>query len=119
MSYAIHKQTYADGRAYRYDILDEMGHVHYVAKPTGLWRPLPTRLIEFFDPDHNLAGRLQPPEVAPWRRATRYEVFVGQESAEPYAVIQEQLRLVDILLLRMPRYEVQLGTYHYIVQGSR
>ena len=26
---------------------------------------------------------------------------------------------MDILLLRLPRYKVQLGRHHYIVQGSR
>lgn len=119
MSYAIHKQTYSEGWAYRYHILDEARQLCYVAERTGLLLPSPTRLVEFFDADHNLAGRLQPPDVAPWRRGKSYEVFVGGEAEEPYAVIRERWRLVDIILLRLPRYEVQLERQRYIARGSR
>jgi len=122
MSYAIHKQTYAEGQAYRYHLLDEAEHLRYVAERTGLLLPSPTRLVEFFDPDHNPVGRLQPPDTAPWQRGKRYEVFIcneGEEAEEPHAVIREQWGLVDVLLLRLPCYEVQLGEYRYIAQGSR
>ena len=119
MSYIIRKLTYSDGRAFRYHISDDTGNLRYVAKRTGMLLPSPTHLVEFFDADHNPSGRLQPPDVAPWRRGTRYEVFVGEETDEPYAVIRETWKLVDILLLRLPRYEVQLGEYCYTVQGSR
>ncbi len=119
MSYAIHKQTYSEGLAYRYHILDEAGKLCYVAERTGLLLPSPTRLVEFFDADHSPAGRLQPPDVAPWRRGKSYEVFVGGEAEEPYTVIRERWRLVDIILLRLPRYEVQLERQRYIARGSR
>jgi hypothetical protein len=116
----IHKQTYADGRAYRYRISDEAGDLCYVAEPTGLLLPSPTHLVEFFDPDHHRVGRLQPPEVARWRREKHYTLFVGQGTEEPYAVIRERWRLVDMLLLRLPRYDVQLGgDCCYVVRGSR
>jgi hypothetical protein len=116
---AIHKQTYSGGRAYRYRVLDEAGQLCCVAEPTGLLLPNPTRLVEFFDSDHDLVGRLQPTDVASWRRVKRYELFVAREAEEPRAVIREWSRLVDLLLLRLPRYEVQLGTYRYVVRGSR
>ena len=119
MSYTIHKLTYSDGRAFRYHISDDAGNLRYVAERTGLLLPSPTNLVEFFGPDHNPSGRLQPPEVAPWRRGMRYKLFVGEEAKKPYAIIQETWRLVDILLLRLPRYEIQLGKYRYVVQGSR
>jgi len=119
MSYTVHKLTYADGRAYRYQISDDAGNLRYVAEPTGLLLPSPTRLVEFFDLDHNLSGRLQPPDVAPWRRGKRYEIFVGKETEQPYTVIEEKWGLVDILLLRLPRYEIQLGQHRYVVRGSR
>ncbi|HUX78028.1 MAG TPA: hypothetical protein VMY40_15455 [Anaerolineae bacterium] len=119
MRTAIHKQTYSGGRAYRYRVLDEAGQVCCVAEPTGLLLPTPTRLVEFFDSDHELVGRLQPTDVASWRRVKRYELFVAREAEEPCAVIREWSRLVDVLLLRLPRYEVQLGTYRYVVRGSR
>jgi hypothetical protein len=118
-AYTIHKLTYADGRAYRYLISDEARQIRYVAERTGMLLPSPTRLVEFFDPDHNLTGRLQPPDVAPWLRVTRYELFVGEEAEEPHAVILEQWRLVDILLLRLPRYELQFGEHRYTIRGSR
>lgn len=114
----IHKMTFSEGRAYRYHISGQAGNLLYVAEPTGLLLPSPTRLVEFFDPAHNLAARLETPETPPWLRATRYELFVG-EAEEPEAVIREQWRLVDILLLRLPRYVVQLGEHRYIAKGSR
>jgi hypothetical protein len=116
---AIHKQTYSGGRAYRYRVLDEAGQLCCVAEPTGLQLPTPTRLVEFFDSEHELVGRLQPTDVALWRRVKRYELFVGGGSEEPCAVIREWSRLVDVLLLRLPRYEVQLGRTLYVVRGSR
>jgi hypothetical protein len=116
---AIYKQTYSGGRAYRYRVLDEAGQLCCVAEPTGLQLPTPTRLVEFFDSEHELVGRLQPTDVALWRRVKRYELFVGGGSEEPCAVIREWSRLVDVLLLRLPRYEVQLGRTLYVVRGSR
>jgi hypothetical protein len=116
---AIHKQTYSGGRAYRYRVLDEAGQLCCVAEPTGLQLPTPTRLVEFFDSEHELVGRLQPTDVASWRRVKRYELFVGGGAEEPCAVIREWSRLVDVLLLRLPRYEVQLGRTLYVVRGSR
>lgn len=124
MGYTIRKQTCADGQVYRYHVSDQAGHLRYVAEPVGRLLPLPTRLVEFFDPDHNPVGRIQPPEVAPWQRGERYEVFIGSGSGDgerqaPRAVIWGRWRLVDVLLLHLPRYEVQLGAYLYIVEGSR
>lgn len=115
----VYKKTYSDGRAYRYEISDETGSPCYLAERTGMLLPSPTRLVEFFDLENRPFGRLQPPEVAPWLRATRYEVHIGEESEEPAAVITEQWRLVDILLLRLPRYEMQMGSQRYIIRGSR
>jgi hypothetical protein len=119
VSYAIHKQTYAGGQAYRYHVSDEAGRLRYVAEPTGLLLPFPTRQVEFFDPDHSLVGRIRPPDVAPWQRGERYDVMVGKDAKEPRAVIRERWRQVDVLLLHLPHYEVQLGKYSYVVRGSR
>jgi len=118
-TYTVHKLTYSDGRAYRYHVSDDADNVRYVAERTGMQLPSPTRLVEFFDPEHNPSGRLQPPATVPWLRGTRYEIFVGEETEEPYAVIQERWGLVDILLLRLPHYEVEFGKHRYIVRGSR
>jgi hypothetical protein len=124
----IHKLTYADGRAYRYLISDGNRKLCYVAKWTGQLLPAQTRLIEFFDPEENRVGRLQPPDVAPWVCAKDYLVYIGEEEEkeeeegeepEPFAVIREHWKLVDVLLLRMPRYEVHLGEHHYLAEGSR
>lgn len=114
----IHKMTFSEGRAYRYHISDRDGNPLYVAEPTGLLLPSPRRLVEFFDPEHQPTARLEPPETAPWLRATHYDLFVSG-AEEPEAVIREQWRLVDILLLRLPCYTVQLGEHRYVARGSR
>ena len=134
----IHKLTYADGRAYRYLISDSNRKLCYVAKWTGQLLPAQTRLVEFFDTEENRVGRLQPPNVAPWMRAKDYLVYIGEEEdeeeseeevegeegeerqePEPFAIIREHWKLVDVLLLHMPRYEVHLGEHHYLAEGSR
>jgi hypothetical protein len=115
----IHKQTYADGRAYRYRVVDEAGRLCYLAEPVGLSLPSPTRLVDFLAPDHSRAARLQPSQVARWRREKHYTVYFGRRTGEPHAVIRERWRLVDMLLLRLPRYDVQLGGDGYVVRGSR
>jgi hypothetical protein len=124
----IHKLTYADGRAYRYLISDRNRNLCYVAKWTGQLLPAQTRLVEFFDTEENRVARLQPPDVAPWMRAKDYLVYIGEEEEEegeegeepePFAVIHESWRLVDVLLLRMPRYEVHFGKHHYLAEGNR
>jgi hypothetical protein len=133
----IHKLTYADGRAYRYLISDRNRQLCYVAKWTGQLLPAQTRLVEFFDTEENRVARLQPPDVAPWVRAKDYLVYIGEEEEEeeeeerkegeegdeaepePFAVIRESWKLVDVLLLRMPRYEIHLGEHHYLAEGSR
>lgn len=115
----IHKLTYADGLAYRYLISDGDRQLRYVAKRTGLLLPGQTRLTEFFDTEDKLVGRLQPPEVPPWSRAKNYDVYIGEEAEEPFAMIREHWRAVDILMLRMPRYEVQMGEHRYLAEGNR
>ena len=130
----IHKLTYADGRAYRYLISDRNRKLCYVAKWTGQLLPAQTRLVEIFDTEENRVARLQPPDVAPWMRAKDYLVYIGEEEEEeegkegeegdeaepePFAVIHESWRLVDVLLLRMPRYEVHFGEHHYLAEGNR
>jgi hypothetical protein len=119
IAFAVHKLTYADGRAYGYVISDDAQEIRFVGKRTGLNLPSQTRLVEFFDIENKLVGRLQPPDIAPWLRAKKYEIYVSEEDEEPHAVIREHWRLVDILLLRLPRYDVQIGEDHYIAQGSR
>jgi hypothetical protein len=120
MSFQMHKLVYADGRAYQYHIVDEDGQLRYVAERTGMLLPTPTALTEFFDPDHSPIARLQPPEVLPWQRATRYELLVGPSPEAPQAVIiEERFRPVDAMLLRLPMYELHLAEQVFIARGSR
>lgn len=138
----IHKLTYADGRAYRYLISDRDRKLCYIAKWTGQLLPAQTRLVEFFDTEGNRVARLQPPDVAPWMRAKDYLIYIGEEEEEeegeaaeeavveeeggeeeegpePFAVIHEVWRLVDVLLLHLPRYEVRFGEHRYLAEGNR
>jgi hypothetical protein len=120
MSFSVAKLIYADGRAYQYQVLSETGQLLYVAERTGLLLPTATALTEFYDTDHRHCARLQPPDVVPWQRAQRFEVFVGPEVDEPEAVIiEERFRPVDEMLLRLPAYELMLGGQHFTARGSR
>ncbi|TET50146.1 MAG: hypothetical protein E3J64_08635 [Anaerolineales bacterium] len=118
MDFTIGKLTYADGLAYRYFVRDEDGELQYIADRSGMLLPSPTRLVEFFDPERSLVARLQPPDLLPWQRATRYEIIIGEE-VEPHAVIFVKWRLVDLILLRLPRYTLELGTHRYAARAAR
>ena len=117
MSYYVDKQTYSERQAYRYRIHDEAEQVCYLAEPTGLFLPTPSRLVTLFNADHEPVGQLEPPPSS-WRRGGEYVLRLGEEEP-PYAVIEERWGLVDLILLRLPRYVLRLGEHAYIAQGSR
>jgi hypothetical protein len=117
--YAVHKHVYADGRAYRYRFLDENEQLHYTAEATGMTLPVPTRRVDFFDVDDRPAGRIQPVEGSPWQPTTRYQVLAGEQADDMQAAVRQRRRLVDILLLRPPHYEIELGAHHFVAWGSR
>jgi hypothetical protein len=112
----IHKLTYGDGRAYRYLVSDSDRQLYCVAKRSGLLLPAQPRLVEFFDTNNKKIGHLHPSETASWNRTKKYQIYDEQE---PYACIYERWKLVDVLLLRLPRYEIRIGSTCYIAEGSR
>lgn len=118
MRYTIFKQTYSERQAYRYQIADETEQVCYLAEPTGLFLPNPTRLITLFDATHNPIGRIEPPPPSPWRMGGTYTLFLEDQDA-PLAEIEERWNLVDLILLRLPRYLIRLEGGAYIARGSR
>jgi hypothetical protein len=118
MSYGIYKQTYADSRAYRYQIVSEGDQVCYLAEPTGLLLPNPTRLVTLFDADHAPIGRIEPSVSPRWRRGGEY-VLLLEEREEPLVVVEECWGLVDLILLRLPRYVLHLWERTYVARGSR
>lgn len=119
MSVMIRKESYADGRAFRYQISDDDRDLRYLGDWVGRLLPSATRLVEFYDVDHNLCGRLQPSHAARWRRPTNFEVFVGEDAGDAHAVVQQRWNLVDALLLRLPRYVLRLQQLCFIFQGTR
>ena len=118
MSYAIHKETYGGQEAYRYQIIDEAGQVRYIAEPTGLTLLMPTRLVTFFDTDHNPVGQLDPPASSPLRWGGTFTLRVGEQES-PSAIIEEQWSLVDAILLRLPHYVLHVGREAYLALGQR
>jgi len=118
MKYRIYKQTYSERQAYRYQVTDEADQVCCLAEPTGLFLPTPTRLVTIFDADHNPTGRIEPPPPSPWRLGGTY-ALVADDQEEPLAVIEERWNLVDLILLRLPRYVLRLGEHTYVARGSR
>jgi hypothetical protein len=119
MSVQIRKESYSDGRAYRYHISDQDSELCYVAERTGDKLPSPVRLVEFYDLEGRLSGRLLPRAGSFWQSGKMFDVEESALAAESSATIREYWRLVDRLLLRLPRYEVQLGEHEYVARGSR
>ncbi len=118
MEYAIHKLTFSEGRAYRYQVMDREGEVRYLAEPTGLHLPIPTRQITLFDADHQPLARLEPLAATPWRWTRTYTLVLKGEK-EAIATIEERWTLVDRLLLRLPTYTLRIGAYTYTARGRR
>jgi hypothetical protein len=126
--YAIRKQTYAGGQAYRYHVYHVLGdederseQLRYVVEPPPFLPPSPTRPILFLAPDDRPAGCVRPTRSVEESLigGEQHEIFIGAEATAPRAVIQVQQRLVDVILLRLPCYEIRLGQYRYIAQGNR
>jgi hypothetical protein len=118
MSYGIYKQTYAGREAYRYRITDVKEQVRYLAEPTGLCLPNPTRLVTLFDPDHEPVGRIEPPSTSAWQMGGEYALLLRDEE-QPLAMIDQRWTLVDLILLQLPSYLIRLGEYRYVARGSR
>lgn len=114
----VYKELFSEHLAYRYRVTDETGEVRYLVEPTGLFLPNPSRLITLFDAHRRPTGRIDPPETSFWSLGGTYRVFLeGQE--EPALVVTEQWEMVDLILLRLPRYVFTWEDVRYIARGSR
>ncbi len=114
----VYKESFSEHQVYRYRLTDEADQMLYLAEPTGLFLPNPTRQITLFGPDREPVGRVEPPDLSRWPWGGEYAVILeGQET--PLAVIVEQWELVDMLLLRLPRYLFRWEGASYIARGSR
>lgn len=114
----VYKESFSEHQVCRYRITDEADRTLYLAEPTGLFLPNPTRQITLFGPDREMVGRVDPPDPSRWPWGGEYAMILeGQET--PLAVVAEQWELVDMLLLRLPRYLFQWEGVSYIARGSR
>ncbi|MBC7227919.1 MAG: hypothetical protein H5T61_11925 [Thermoflexales bacterium] len=114
----VYKASFSEHQVYRYRITDEADQTLYLAEPTGFFLPNPTREVTLLGPNREFLGRVEPPDPSRWPWGGEYAVVLeGQES--PLAVITEQWELVDMLLLRLPRYLFQWEGASYIARGSR
>ncbi len=114
----VYKESFSEHQVYRYRITDEADQTLYLAEPTGLFLPHPTRQITLFGPDREPLGRVEPPDPSRWPWGGEYTILLeGRET--PLAVVAEQWELVDMLLLRLPRYLFQWEGVSYIARGSR
>lgn len=114
----VYKESFSEHQVYRYRIADEADRMLYLAEPTGFFLPNPTRQITLFSPDREPVGRVEPPDPSRWPWGGEYTVVLeGQESSP--TVVTERWELVDMLLLRLPRYFFQWEGTSYIARGSR
>lgn len=114
----VYKELFSERLAYRYRVTDEAGRVHYIVEPTGLFLPNPSRLITLFDANHRPVGRIDHPETSYWSLGGTYRVFL-EGRKEPALVVIEQWEMVDLILLRLPRYVFTWEGVRYIARGSR
>lgn len=113
----VYKETFSERQVYRYRITDEADRLVYLVEPTGLFLPNPTWQITLLGADGLPIGRVEPPDPARWPWGGEYTVALeGQASP---LVIQEQWELVDLILLRLPRYRFGWGGATYIARGNR
>lgn len=114
----VYKETFSEHQVYRYRVTDEDDRLLYLVEPTGFFLPNPTRQVTIFDADGLPIGRVEPPEFPRWPGGGDYTVVLeGQEM--PLVVITERWELVDLLLLRLPRYFFQWNGNPYIARGNR
>jgi len=114
----VYKESFSEHQVYRYRITDEADRTLYLAEPTGLFLPNPTRQITLFSPDREPLGRVEPPDLSRWPWGGDYTMIM-EDQETPLAVVAEQWELVDMLLLRLPRYLFQWEGASYIARGSR
>ncbi|MFN3761671.1 MAG: hypothetical protein ACK4WK_00535 [Anaerolineae bacterium] len=118
MNLRVYKEFFSEHQVYRYRITDEADRTLYLAEPTGFFLPNPTREITLLGPDREPVGRIEPPDPSRWPWGGEYTVVLeGRET--PLAVVAEQWELVDMVLLRLPRYRFQWEEVSYIARGSR
>ncbi len=114
----VYKETFSERQVYRYRVTDEEDRPLYLVEPTGLFLPNPTRQVTLLDAAGLPVGRIEPPEFSRWPGGGDYTVTLeGQET--PLVVITEQWEMVDLLLLRLPRYLFQWEGNPYIARGNR
>lgn len=114
----VYKETFSERQVYRYRVTDEDDRLLYLVEPTGFFLPNPTRQVTLLDADGLPVGRIEPPEQFRWPGGGDYTVVL-EEQETPLVVITEQWELVDLLLLRLPRYFFQWDGNPYIARGNR
>ena len=114
----VYKETFSEHQAYRYRVTDEADQTLYLAEPTGLFLPNPTREITLWGPNREPLGRVEPPGPSHWPWGGEYRVIL-EDRENPLAMVTEQWELVDLLLLRLPRYLFQWEGSPYIARGNR
>ncbi|MCS7178716.1 MAG: hypothetical protein RML46_02850 [Anaerolineae bacterium] len=113
----VYKETFSERQVYRYRITDEEDRLVYLMEPTGLFLPNPTWQITLLGADGLPIGRVEPPDPArgPWGG----EYTVALEGWASPLVIREHWELVDLMLLRLPRYLFCWEGAPYMARGSR
>jgi len=113
----VYKETFSEHQAYRYRVTDEADQTLCLAEPTGLFLPNPTREITLWGPNREPLGRVTPPDSSRWPWGGEYTVVLADQ--ETPLVVTEQWELVDMLLLRLPRYHFQWEGTPYVARGNR
>ncbi len=119
VTYHLYRDAFSEVYTYRYRLTDETG----AAQMNVTWPGLPlkerpeTVFFDSADGQQRLARMLW--EDRTWWYGDRFSLFRAQEEFF-FAVVEEQWRIVDRLLLRLPGYRLTLDDgLAFIARGSR
>lgn len=117
--YHLYRDAFSEVYTYRYRLTDPTGNLELTASWPGL--PAADRPEEVFlsDAQGQQLARLRW-EDRSWWYGDRFWLFDASAAEAPTAVIEEQWRIVDRLLLRLPGYKLTLNDgAAFIARGSR
>ena len=113
----LYRDAFSEVYTYRYRVTDTLGNLQLVITWHGL--PIADQPDEVFFDDAE-GGRLARMtwEDRSWWYGDLFRLYQAAQDT-PFAIVEEQWRIVDRLLLRLPGYRLALAGAQFAARGSR